>query len=56
MTIKVGERLPDGVLFESVGYSDENHCPVRPGQVSVGELVKGKRIVMFGVPGAYTRT
>ena len=56
MTIKVGERLPDGVLFESTGYSDENHCPVRPGQVKVEELLKGKRIVIFGLPGAFTLT
>ncbi|MGE5130602.1 MAG: peroxiredoxin [Sphingomonadaceae bacterium] len=56
MTIKVGDRLPDGVLFESVGYSDENHCPVRPGQVKVSDMVKGKRIAIFGLPGAFTAT
>lgn len=56
MTIKVGDRLPDGVLFESTGYSDENHCPVRPGQVKVEELLKGKRVVIFGLPGAFTLT
>ncbi len=56
MTIMVGERLPDGVLFESTGYSDENHCPVRPGQVKVAELLAGKRIVIFGLPGAFTLT
>ena len=56
MTIKVGDRLPDGVLFESTGYSDENHCPVRPGQVKVAELLNGKRIVIFGLPGAFTLT
>jgi peroxiredoxin len=56
MTIMVGDHLPDGVLFESTGYSDENHCPVRPGQVKVAELLKGKRIVIFGLPGAFTLT
>ena len=56
MTIKVGDQLPDGVLFESVGYSDENHCPARPGQVKVAELLKGRRIVIFGLPGAFTMT
>ncbi len=56
MVIKVGDRLPDGVLFESVGYSDENHCPARPGQVKVADLVSGKRIVIFGLPGAFTMT
>jgi peroxiredoxin len=56
MTIKVGDRLPDGVLFESVGYSDENHCPVRPGQIKVADSVRGKRIAIFGLPGAFTWT
>ncbi|MGA8049591.1 MAG: peroxiredoxin [Burkholderiales bacterium] len=56
MTIKVGDRLPDGMLFESIGYSDENHCPVRPGQVKVADVVKGKRIAIFGLPGAFTPT
>ena len=56
MTIKVGDTVPDGVLFESVGYSDENHCPVRPAQVGVAEALKGRRIVVFGLPGAFTPT
>jgi len=56
MTIKVGDRVPDGVLFESVGYSDENHCPTRPDQVKVADQVKGRRIAIFGLPGAFTPT
>ena len=56
MTIKAGDRLPDGVLFESTGYSEETHCPVRPAQVKVADEVKGKRIVIFGLPGAFTPT
>ncbi|MDH4096454.1 MAG: peroxiredoxin [Betaproteobacteria bacterium] len=56
MTIKVGDRVPDATLFESIGYSDENHCPVRPGQISVAEQLKGKRVAVFGLPGAFTPT
>jgi peroxiredoxin len=56
MTIKVGDRVPDGVLFESGGYSDENHCPTRPDQINVADHVKGKRIAIFGLPGAFTPT
>jgi len=56
MSIKIGERVPDGVLFESVGYSDENHCPIRPGQINVAEQLKGKRVAIFGLPGAFTWT
>jgi peroxiredoxin len=56
MTIKAGDRLPDGVLFESIGYNEETHCPMRPAQVKVADEVKGKRIVIFGLPGAFTPT
>lgn len=56
MTIKTGDTVPDGVLFESVGYSDENHCPVRPGQVKVAEALKNRRVIVFGLPGAFTPT
>ena len=56
MTIKVGDRVPDGILYESVGYSDETHCPTRPGQVNVADQVKGRRVVVFGLPGAFTPT
>lgn len=56
MTIKTGDRLPDGILFESHGYSEETHCPLRPEQVNVADEVKGKCIVIFGLPGAFTPT
>jgi len=56
MTIQIGDAVPDGVLFESIGYSDENHCPIRPAQVKVADAVKGRRIVVFGLPGAFTPT
>ncbi|MCZ7563938.1 MAG: peroxiredoxin [Burkholderiales bacterium] len=55
MTIKVGDRLPDGKLSESVEF-DATGCPVNPRDHSVAELAKGKRIVIFGLPGAFTPT
>lgn len=55
MTIKVGDKLPDATLWElPVEYT--HGCPTGPNAVKVSEATKGKRIVMFGVPGAYTRT
>lgn len=48
MTIKVGDRLPAGTLYE---MSDEGAKPV-----SVADLSKGKRVVIFGLPGAFTPT
>lgn len=46
--IKVGDKLPEGTLFE---MGNEGPQPV-----SVRELTAGKRVVIFGLPGAYTPT
>ena len=55
MTIKVGYKLPDGTLWElPVEYT--HGCPTGPDAIGVSAATQGKRIVMFGVPGAYTRT
>lgn len=54
MTIKVGDRLPDGKLSESLEFGDA--CPLPPKDVNVAEAVKGKKIAIFGLPGAYTPT
>jgi glutaredoxin/glutathione-dependent peroxiredoxin len=46
--IKIGDRLPDAtfkVLIDD-GYSD----------VTTADVFSGKRIVLFGVPGAFTPT
>jgi len=52
--IKVGDRIPDATLMESTEFGEA--CPVAPAKVSVAEATKGKRIVIFGLPGAYTPT
>jgi peroxiredoxin len=54
MTIEVGSRLPDATLRESVEFGEA--CPVAPTPVSVAEATQGKRIVIFGLPGAFTPT
>jgi peroxiredoxin len=56
MTIKVGDRVPDGKLMESTEFDSATHCAMPPKPVEVAEAVKGKRIVVFGLPGAYTPT
>jgi peroxiredoxin len=55
MAIKVGDRLPDGTLTEMLD-SERPGCTVGPNNFSVKDLVKGKRIVVFGLPGAFTPT
>ncbi len=56
MTIKVGDRLPEGTLSESTEFDAANGCPMKPQPVSVTEAAKGKKIVIFGLPGAFTPT
>lgn len=52
--IKIGDRIPDATLTESTEFGEA--CPVSPGKVSVAEATQGKKIVIFGLPGAYTPT
>lgn len=54
MTIKIGDQLPDATLTESTEFGEA--CPLSPKNVQVSEASKGKRIVIFGLPGAYTPT
>jgi peroxiredoxin len=52
--IKIGDPIPDATLTESTEFGEA--CPIAPASVSVAEATKGKRIVLFGLPGAYTPT
>jgi peroxiredoxin len=55
VSIKVGDRLPEGNLTEF--YEQEAPgCSVGPNSFHVSDLVKGRRIVVFGLPGAFTPT
>jgi len=54
--IKPGDVLPDATLRESTGYDESSHCPTSPETVNVGTLTKGKKVVFFGLPGAFTPT
>ncbi len=55
MTIKVGDRLPEGKLAEFIETETEG-CTLGPNTFNVSDLVKGKTIAIFGLPGAYTPT
>jgi len=48
MTIKVGDRVPDATF--TVMTADG------PKPVSTADLFKGKKVVLFAVPGAFTPT
>ena len=55
MAIKVGDRLPEGTLTEMID-TERPGCSVGPNAFAVSDLTKGKKIVVFGLPGAYTPT
>ena len=48
MTIKIGDRLPEAELLR-IGESG-------PEKVALSELTGDRKVVIFGVPGAYTPT
>ncbi len=55
MTIKVGQKLPAGTFSE---YNDVETpgCPVGPQSVDITALTAGRKVVVFGLPGAFTPT
>jgi len=55
MTIKLGDRLPSGKLWE-LPVEWVAGCPVGADEIKMPDAAKGKRIVIFGLPGAYTPT
>ena len=54
MTIQVGDKVPEATLTESTEFGEA--CPLAPKPVAVTEAARAKRVVIFGLPGAYTPT
>jgi peroxiredoxin len=48
MTIKVGDKLPSGTF--------KTMTPDGPKDITTDQLFKGKKVVLFSVPGAFTPT
>jgi peroxiredoxin len=48
MSISIGDKIPEGTLMK-VGSEG-------PEPVSVESLTKGRKVVLFGLPGAFTST
>ncbi len=55
MSIKIGDRIPDGTLTEFIAVETEG-CALGPNAFQVADLAKGKKIAVFAVPGAFTPT
>ncbi len=55
MTIQVGDTLPAGTLNEFIEV-EGNGCTLGPNTFKVEDITKGKKIAIFGLPGAFTPT
>jgi hypothetical protein len=55
MAIKIGDKLPAGTLWEFIDEETPG-CSIGPNSFKVEELVRDKRIAIFGLPGAFTPT
>jgi peroxiredoxin len=55
MTIKLGDRLPAGQVQEYIEVETAG-CTLGPNKFEIEALTKGKKIVIFGLPGAFTPT
>jgi len=55
MTIKVGDRLPPGSLNEYI-EEETAQCKIGPNEFKIEDLTRGKKVVLFGLPGAFTPT
>ena len=55
MSIKVGDTFPGGKVWEYV-EEETPGCSIGPNEFNVEDMVKGKRIALFALPGAFTPT
>lgn len=53
--IAVQQKVPNATLYEFISEETEG-CTIGPNAFQVENLVKGKKIVIFGLPGAFTPT
>jgi peroxiredoxin len=52
--VKIGDSLPEATLYETTEFGPA--CPLSPKPVNTAAAAGGKRVVIFGLPGAYTPT
>jgi peroxiredoxin len=53
--IEKGQRIPDATVQEYV-QTEGPGCSIGPRKLQVLDEVRGKRVVVFGLPGAFTPT
>ena len=55
MTIKAGDKLPSGELSEFI-EEETAGCTIGPNKFKLDDITAGKKVVIFGLPGAFTPT
>jgi peroxiredoxin len=55
MPIKTGDKLPAGTLWEFIEQETPG-CSVGPNSFEVEQQLRGKRVAILGLPGAFTPT
>ena len=55
MTIKAGDKLPAGELSEYIEVETAG-CTIGPNNFKLDDLTRDKKVVIFGLPGAFTPT
>jgi len=53
--LKVGDKLPAGKLQEFIEV-EGNGCSIGPNSFDIDKLTSGKKVAIFGLPGAFTPT
>ncbi|CAG8440870.1 5586_t:CDS:2 [Scutellospora calospora] len=47
--VKVGDKIPDDLYFGILNNNEDN-----PRKITSHEVFKGKKVILFGIPGAFT--
>jgi len=53
--IAVNQAIPNATLYEFISQETPG-CTIGPNAFQVSEITKGKKIIVFGLPGAFTPT
>ncbi len=53
--IALNQEVPNATLYEFIAEETPG-CTIGPNAFKVSEIVKGKKIIVFGLPGAFTPT
>lgn len=53
--LKVGDRLPEGTLYEFIEVEGEG-CSLGPNAFDITKSTAGRTVALFGLPGAFTPT